>query len=56
MKFNLVLAFAEKVVDLFWKSTEVKEFVVRLIEKYSKSTDNEIDDMVVELVRKKLLG
>jgi hypothetical protein len=56
MNWNLLLAFAEKVVDYFWKSREVKEFVVHLLEKYSKSTDNEIDDMAVSLIRKKLLG
>jgi hypothetical protein len=56
MQFNLILVFAERVVELFWKSTEVKEFVVHLLERYAKSTDNTIDDMVVGLVRKKLLG
>lgn len=56
MKLNILLAFAEKVVDYFWKSREVKEFVVHLLEKYAKSTDNEIDDMAVNLIRKKLLG
>lgn len=56
MNWNLLLAFAEKVVDYFWKSREVKEFVVHLLEKYSESTDNEIDDMAVSLIRKKLLG
>ena len=56
MKLNILLAFAEKVVDYFWKSREVKEFVVHLLEKYAKSTDNEIDYMAVNLIRKKLLG
>jgi hypothetical protein len=54
--WNLILVTAEKVVDFFWKSREVKEFVVHLLERYSKSTDNEIDDMIVDIVRKKLLG
>jgi hypothetical protein len=56
MKLNILLVFAEKVLDYFWKSREVKEFVVHLLEKYAKSTDNEIDDMAVNLIRKKLLG
>lgn len=56
MNWNLILVFAEKIVDYFWKSKEVKEFVVRLLEKYSTSTDNQIDDMAVDLIRKKLLG
>lgn len=55
MKFNLILVFAEKVVEYFWNSKEVKEFVVYLLERYAKSTDNEIDNMAVDLVRKKLL-
>jgi hypothetical protein len=54
--WNLVLVAAEKVVDFFWKSREVKEFVVHLLERYAKSTDTDIDDMVVNLVRSKLLG
>jgi hypothetical protein len=53
--WNLVLVAAEKVVDFFWKSREVKEFVVHLLERYAKSTDTDIDDMVVNLVRGKLL-
>jgi len=56
MNWNVFLAFAQKIVDYFWQSKEVKVFVVHLLEKYSKSTDNEIDDMVVQLVRTKLLA
>lgn len=55
MKFNLLLVLAEKVVDYFWKTREVKEFVVHLLERYAKSTDNDIDDMVVNIIRGKLL-
>lgn len=53
--WNLVLVVAEKVVDFFWQSREVKEFVVHLLERYAKSTDTDIDDMVVNLVHTKLL-
>lgn len=56
MNWNVFLAFAQKIVDYFWQSKEVKVFVVHLLEKYSKSTDNEIDDMAVQLVRTKLLA
>lgn len=56
MKFNLILVFAERVVDYFWQSRDVKEFVVHLLERYAKSTDTDVDNMVVELVRKRLLG
>ena len=55
MKFNLILPVAEKIVAYFWQSKQVKEFVVQLLERYAKSTDNEIDNVVVDLVRKKLL-
>jgi hypothetical protein len=53
--WNLVLVFAEKVVDFFWNSREVKEFVVHLLDRYAKSTDTDIDNMVVDIVRTKLL-
>lgn len=56
MKFNLILVFAERVVNYFWQSRDVKEFVVHLLERYAKSTDTDVDNMVVELVRKRLLG
>lgn len=56
MNWNILLAFGQKIVEAFWKSKEVKQFVVHLLEKYSKSTDNDIDDMAVEVIRKKLLG
>jgi hypothetical protein len=54
--WNFLLTISEKVVEYFWNSKEVKEFVVHLLERYAKSTDNEIDDMIVDIVRKKLLG
>jgi hypothetical protein len=56
MNFNVLVKFGEALVEMFWKSCEVKKFVVHLLEKYSKSTDNDIDDMVVGLVRTKLLN
>jgi hypothetical protein len=40
---------------MFWKSCEVKRFVVHLLERYANSTDNDIDNMVVGLVKGKLL-
>jgi hypothetical protein len=36
------------------KSEAVKDLVVKLLEAYSKSTENTIDDKVVELVKKNL--
>jgi hypothetical protein len=55
MNWNVLVKFGETLVEMFWKSCEVKKFVVHLLEKYSKSTDNDIDNMVVDLVRTKLL-
>lgn len=52
---KVFLGLAEKVVEHFMNSREVKEFVVKLLERYSKTTDNDIDDMVVALVRNALL-
>jgi hypothetical protein len=56
MNFNVLAKFGESLVEMFWKSCEVKRFVVHLLEKYAKSTDNDIDDMAVNLVRTKLLN
>jgi hypothetical protein len=56
MNWNVLVKFGETLVEMFWKSCEVKKFVVHLLEKYSKSTDNDIDDMVVDLVRTRLLN
>ena len=55
MNFNVLVKLGESLVGMFWESCEVKRFVVHLLEKYSKSTDNDVDDMVVNLVRAKLL-
>ena len=55
MNWNVLVKLGESLVEMFWKSCEVKKFVVNLLEKYSKSTDNDIDDMAVNLVRTKLL-
>jgi hypothetical protein len=55
MNWNVLVKLGESLVEMFWKSCEVKRFVVHLLEKYSKSTDNDIDNMVVDLVRTKLL-
>jgi hypothetical protein len=52
---KVFLGVAEKVVEHFMNSREVKEFVIHLLERYAKSTDNDIDDMIVVMVRKALL-
>jgi hypothetical protein len=55
MNWNVLVKLGESLVGMFWQSCEVKRFVVTLLERYAKSTDNDIDNMVVELVRTKLL-
>ena len=56
MNFNVLVKLGESLVEMFWKSCEIKRFVVHLLEKYAKSTDNDIDDIAVNLVRTKLLN
>ena len=56
MNFNVLAKLGQSLVEMFWQSCEVKKFVVHLLEKYAKSTDNDIDDMAVNLVRTKLLN
>ena len=56
MNFNVMAKLGQSIVEMFWQSCEVKKFVVHLLEKYAKSTDNDIDDMAVNLVRTKLLN
>jgi hypothetical protein len=55
MNWNLPLKLAESVVEWFWTTCEVKGYVVHLLEKYAKSTDNDIDDAIVGIVRVALL-
>lgn len=55
MTWNVLVKGAEVVVGWFWRSCEVKKFTVHLLEKYSNSTDNDVDDKLVELVRNALL-
>jgi hypothetical protein len=52
---KIFLGVAEQIVQHFMNSREVKEFVVQLLERYAKNTDNDIDDMIVAMVRKALL-
>jgi hypothetical protein len=37
-------------------SRQVKELVVQLLEKYAEKTDNDVDDVIVKMVRDALLG
>jgi|TARA_R110001592_G_scaffold13489_1_gene61786 hypothetical protein len=38
-----------------YESAEVKKLVVELLERYSASTSNSVDDLIVSAVRKALL-
>ena len=56
MNWDVLVKLGESLVEMFWQSCEVKKFVIHLLEKYAKSTDNDIDDMAVNLIRTKLLN
>lgn len=55
MNLNILVNLGKSLVEMFWQSCEVKRFVVHLLEKYAASTDNDIDNVAVELVKTKLL-
>ena len=50
-----MIAVIKQIVFAFAKTTAVKELVVKLLEAYAKTTDNTVDDKLVELVKKNLL-
>ena len=50
-----MIAVIKPIVFAFAKSKAVKELVVKLLEAYAKTTDNTVDDKLVELVKKNLL-
>lgn len=51
----MFLGLAQKVVEYCMNSREVKEFVIHLLERYAQTTDNDVDNMIVEMVKKALL-
>lgn len=55
MSTNLLLGLAQKVVTYFWESPEVKNLVITLLERYAASTDNDVDNLLVDVVRSKLI-
>ena len=54
MKSNPLLILAEAIIKYYWKSPRVKQFVLLLLDRYAKSTDNDVDDIIVGVVRSKL--
>ena len=51
-----MITVIKPIVFAFLKTNAVKELVVKLLEAYAKNTDNTVDDKLVELVKKNLLG
>ena len=51
-----IVEFIKPLIFALLNSREVKELVVELLERYSKQTDNDIDDVAVAIVKEKLLG
>jgi hypothetical protein len=52
---SAILKIVTPIVLSLFSRREVKELVVALLERYSKSTDTPIDDGIVAMVRKALL-
>lgn len=51
---SAVVALIKPVLFSFLASKAVKDLVVELLRKYAKTTDNQIDDTLVEVVAQKL--
>ena len=51
-----MITLVNPILFALFKPTAVKELIVKLLEAYAKSTDNTVDDKLVELVKKNLLG
>jgi flagellar biosynthesis component FlhA len=50
-----VLKVIKPIVLSLFSRREVKELVIALLERYSKTTDNTVDDSLVAMVKKALL-
>jgi hypothetical protein len=50
-----IIKIASPVILSLFSRREVKELVVALLERYAKTTDNNIDDTVVKMVKDSLL-
>ena len=49
-----MIALINPILMVFLSSSAVKELIISLLEAYAKSTDNTVDDKVVEMVKKNL--
>ena len=50
-----MIALIKPILIKFMNSKALKELVVKILEAYSKTTDNTIDDKLTALVKKNLL-
>ena len=51
---KLMIRFIKPILKFFVKSNAVKSLVVGLLEDYAASTETDIDDEIVKLVKEKL--
>ena len=51
---NSMIRFIKPILKFFVKSNAVKSLVVGLLEDYAASTETDIDDEIVKLVKEKL--
>ena len=49
-----MITLVKPILFAFIKTTAVKELIVKLLEAYAKSTDNELDDRALQIVKKGL--
>ena len=49
-----MITLVKPILFAYIKTKAVKELIVKLLEAYAKSTDNTVDDKLVELVKKNL--
>jgi|LakMenEpi03Aug12_release.lakeMendotaPanAssembly.Ray.scaffolds.fasta_scaffold5420100_1 hypothetical protein len=50
----MLAKYAGVVVTWFWNSKEARSLVVALLARYAASTDNQIDNVLVDFVRAEL--
>jgi len=51
---KILISLAETILERFWQSESVKIFVIKMLTKYAKSSDNDVDDFLVSIVKSKL--
>ena len=51
---KLMIRFIKPILKFFVKSNAIKSLVISLLEDYSASTETNIDDEIVKLVKEKL--